>query len=315
MKKLFYRVLAFVIDMLICIVLTVLIAQIPFFNPKNSEIAVLYQELSLEAAKYDAFGEKMEEYFKDGELVEDEYDELKNEYDTYSVLFTDINIREEITNKKKDEIRGKVDETYIERVNNLNYKISKANVYQTVISFVVYILYFGIFQWIMKGKTLGKKLLRLCVVNSNDIDKKVPLWSYLVRAILISEMILLATDLAFVMFTDINPYMTANYWISQLRYVYEMAFLIVMVIRDDQRSVHDLLLNTRVMLVDKNNKEVQDVLFIDNEQDKLANDDIVKEEVKKSSKKNSKKEAKEVSFDDKKKSNKTNKNVSKNASK
>lgn len=310
MKKILLRVGAFVIDMLICIVITVLLGQISLINPENSEVAVLYQELSIEGAKYDSFIDDVEAYFKDGELVEEELTKIKTDYDTYSILFEGVNVKEEITNKKKDEIRGKIQETYINKINNINYKISKANVYQSVISFVVYILYLGVAQWLMKGQTLGKKLFKLKVVNKNDIDKKVPLWNYLLRAVFVSELLLIGTDLILVMVLDLNPYLTANYWISNLRYIYEMAFLIVLIIRDDQRSVHDLLLNTRVALFDKNGNEVKDVLFLEEDE----KEEETKEE-KKDIKKSTKKDVKEVKFDDKKKSNKTNKNVSKNTSK
>ena len=310
MKKILLRVGAFVIDMLICIVITVLLGQISLINPKNSEVAVLYQELSIEGAKYDSFIDDVEAYFKDGELVEEELTKIKTDYDTYSILFEGVNVKEEITNKKKDEIRGKIQETYINKINNINYKISKANVYQSVISFVVYVLYLGVVQWLMKGQTLGKKLFKLKVVNKNDVDKKVPLWNYLLRAVFVSELLLIGTDLILAMVLDLNPYLTANYWISNLRYIYEMAFLIVLIIRDDQRSVHDLLLNTRVALFDKNGNEVKDVLFLE-EDEKEEETKEEKKDIKKSTKKN----VKEVKFDDKKKSNKTNKNVSKNASK
>ena len=105
--------------------------------------------------------------------------------------------------------------------------------------------------------------------------------------------------------------MTANYWISQFRYIYEMLFLIVMIIRDDQRSVHDLILNTRVMLMDKNKNEVFDVLFTEDEVNKDKEE--VKEEkkdIKKTTEKKSNKKVKEVvvaeKVNDKKKPNKNN---------
>ncbi|HQC83881.1 MAG TPA: hypothetical protein PLB45_03315 [Bacilli bacterium] len=50
-----------------------------------------------------------------------------------------------------------------------------------------------------------------------------------------------------------------------IEFVYEVVFVIACIIRDDQRSVHDLLLNTRIALYDKNNKEVESILFKDEE--------------------------------------------------
>ena len=106
----------------------------------------------------------------------------------------------------------------------------------------------------------------------------VPLLIYFVRTILIAEIILLSLDILLVFNLKFDSYLICNYWISQFKYIYELAFLIVMIVRDDQRSVHDLLLNTRVMLMDKNKNEIVDYLFIE------ENDKDIKEE-KKSDKK------------------------------
>lgn len=309
MKKIFNRVLAFVIDMLICTGLTLVLANIPLLNPNSAKVIVLYNGQSVEQVRYEAFKEKLEVYLEDAEIVEDEMKEIKGEYDTYSKLFEGVKVREEITNKKKDEIRAGVDGAYIAKINDYQYKIAKANAYTTVISFVIYILYFSILPIVLKGQTIGKKLFRLKVVDAKDTSKKVPVWKYLVRGILVTELLLIGLDLILVLTLKLNPYLISSYWISNVRYIYEMAFLIVMIIRDDQRSVHDLLLNTRVMLMDKNNNEVFDCLFseegLKDEVKEVKDED--KKEVKKTTKKKAKKEvvvAEKVN--DKKRINKTN---------
>ena len=82
-----------------------------------------------------------------------------------------------------------------------------------------------------------------------------------------------------------------------------------MIIRDDQRSIHDLLLNTRVMLMDKNKNEVFDVLFTEEDLKQEEKEEKLedKKEVKKTTKKKKEKEvvvAEKVN--DKKRINKTN---------
>ena len=47
--------------------------------------------------------------------------------------------------------------------------------------------YFIAFNKYTNGQTLGKKVMRLKIVNSKDIDAKVPIWSYLVRAIILYQ--------------------------------------------------------------------------------------------------------------------------------
>lgn len=312
MKKILLRILSYVIDMFICTFLIVGLTSIPYINPNDSKVKVLYNELGTESKIYLEFVEKVEEFFDDGEIVEEEFELIKSKYNSYSVLFKDVDVREEVTNAKKDEIRGKIEGRYAEVMNNINYKIGRANVYYTSVSLIVFVLYFGLLQWIMKGQTIGKKILKLKVVDSTDKEKKVPLWKYFVRAVLVSELIFIGLDLIFVMTLKLNPYLIANYWISNVRYIYEMAFLIVMVMRDDQRSIHDLLINTRVMLMDKNKNEVVDVLFNEEEKEVIEVKEEKKTSKKNSDKKTTKKKTNEKEYvvaekvNDKKKSNKTN---------
>lgn len=311
MKKLFCRIIAFSIDMLIVSVIILLLSSISFINPNTTSVNVLYNEMSTENKNYTSVKEDLEKFMDDGELVQEEYDIVIGKYNAYSSLFSGVGVKEEITNKKKDEIRANIDKKYIERMNRIQYDIARKNIYYSIIGIVVYLLYFGLLQWILKGQTIGKKLLKVKVVNKDDSNKRVPLWSFLIRSIFVAEILILGVDLILVYSLKINPYMTANYWISQFRYIYEMLFLIVMIIRDDQRSVHDLILNTRVMLMDKNKNEVFDVLFTEDEVNKDKEE--VKEEkkdVKKTTEKKSNKKVKEVvvaeKVNDKKKPNKTN---------
>ena len=80
-----------------------------------------------------------------------------------------------------------------------------------------------------------------------------------------------------------------------------MAFLVCMIIRDDQKSLHDLLLHTRVLRFDKDGNEINEVLFVNSEEE------IVEEKKEKSKNRGKKKEVVEaIKVDDKKHTNKNN---------
>ncbi len=49
-----------------------------------------------------------------------------------------------------------------------------------------------------------------------------------------------------------------------------MAFLVCMVVRDDTRSIHDLILNTRVLRYDKDGHEIIEQLFRDNDEENIT---------------------------------------------
>lgn len=301
MKKLFSRVLAFGIDIAICTLIIVGLSNIHLLNPNKTKIDEQYNGFSTINVKYEAFSKYLEDVIKDAKLEEKELNKINKEFTSYADIFKDINFNKQISNKEKDKLRNDAKEKYIEVSNEYGYKINKLNVYQTVISIVVYILYFSLLQWLLKGQTLGKKLFKLRVLNDND--KKVPLWKFIVRTILITELLIISLDLILVFVLNKNSYLVANYHIANFKYLYEMAFLVCMIIRDDQKSLHDLLLRTRVARFDKEGNEIKEVLFISDETEVIEE----KKEKKTTKKLKKQKEVVEaIKVDDKKRINKNN---------
>lgn len=301
MKKLFSRVLAFGIDIAICTLIIVGLSNIHLLNPNKTKIDEQYNGFSTVNVKYEAFSKYLEDVIKDAKLEEKELNKINKEFTSYADIFKDINFNKQISNKEKDKLRNDAKEKYIEVSNEYGYKINKLNVYQTVISIVVYILYFGLLQWLLKGQTLGKKLFKLRVLNDND--QKVPLWKFIVRTILITELLIIGLDLILVFVLNKNSYLVANYHIANFKYLYEMAFLVCMIIRDDQKSLHDLLLRTRVARFDKEGNEIKEVLFISDETEVIEE----KKEKKTTKKVKKQKEVVEaIKVDDKKRTNKNN---------
>lgn len=66
-----------------------------------------------------------------------------------------------------------------------------ANSYSQLLFPAAYLLYFGVLQWLWKGKSLGKRLTKLCVVNKDGT--RVVLWRILLRyAFVCAEILLLS---------------------------------------------------------------------------------------------------------------------------
>lgn len=299
MKKLFSRVLSFGIDIFICTLLIVGLSNINLINPNKSKIDEQYNSYSTISIEYEDFNKYLEDVIKDAKLDEQEHTKINKDFSEYAEIFEDINLNEEITNKEKDKLRNEAKEKYVQVSNDYGYRINKLNIYQTIISIVVYILYFGLLQWLLKGQTIGKKIFKLRVINDNG--KSVPLWKFIVRAILIAEIIIIGLDLILVLVLNKNSYLVANYHIANFKYLYEMAFLVCMIIRDDQKSLHDLLLHTRVLRFDKDGNEINEVLFVNSEEE------IVEEKKEKIKNRGKKKEVVEaIKVDDKKHTNKNN---------
>ena len=57
---------------------------------------------------------------------------------------------------------------YEEETYKINYELQKSNVTTNIVSVTLYIGYFIVFATLNKGQTLGKKLLKIKVVNKNN---------------------------------------------------------------------------------------------------------------------------------------------------
>lgn len=275
MKRILYRMLAYVLDLAFVSVILLGISYIDFINPESERINYTYQEYYVVNNSYNELLKKLDDYFEDGKLTQEEYDDIVCKYPSFFDVFNDITLNEDIKNKEIDEIKGNFNERLVELNNDYGYKIEKLNIRSSIISIVVYILYFGILQYILKGQTIFKKLFKLRVIDNNSPKKKVPLWKYIVRSILVCELIISIIDLILLVTLNKTSYIIGNGWLSNVKYVYEMAFLVTMIIRDDTRSIHDLLLNTKVVRFNLAGNIIEEKLFNDgdSEYEKLPNKD------------------------------------------
>lgn len=265
MKKILYRILAYVLDLGLVSVIILGLSMLSFVNPNNDKLNYKYKEYYTATTAYDELSEKLGDYFEDGRIDTKEITEIHVKYADYSDAFKSIKVNEGIKNKDIETIKDRVNELSIEVANNHAYEINKLNSTQVIISLIVYVLYFGVLQYFLNGQTVFKRLLKLKVVNNKDSKKKVPLWNYIVRALLVTEIIISLVDLILLFTLNQSIYITSNYWITQIKYIYEMAFLVCMIVRDDARSVDDLILNTRVLRYDKSGREIKEKLFDDKE--------------------------------------------------
>ena len=88
----------------------------------------------------------------------DKYNEV---YDKYT---------EEVKKYQNDEIKQ---DEFMEEYKTYNYELQKESLYTDIIFISVYLLYFVGFNYITKGVTLGKKIMKLKIVT-NDEKKSNP---------------------------------------------------------------------------------------------------------------------------------------------
>lgn len=285
MKRVLSRFVAYVIDMIIVSLIAIGLANIKYINPNIEKGNNLTENYLSIVNQYVELSKEFDNYLEDSILTEKEIEEITSKYPLYRE-FTYIDEYQPLDPVDSDlqtKMKDKIYDDYVNNVEIYNYKITRNNVYQSIILIVVSIFYFVILQFLMNGQTIGKKLMRLRVKSVDD--KEVSIFSFFIRTILVCELLFTILDLVLVFSLKQSTYnLTASY-IIQVRYLYELAFIICLIIRDDNRSLHDLLLKTKVVRYDKAGNEIEETLFNKNEETEenalIDEDEVVEKKTKK----------------------------------
>ena len=202
-----------------------------------------------------------------------------------------------LMNLMEQTMNGEVtQEEYTEQYNQLNYEITKSTVDITIIMSAVSLVYYVIFCYCRDGRTLGKQLMGIKIVGKNG--KKLHINNYLIRTLLINQVLLDIVSSAMIILLNRNTY---NVWFDRFSTVYSLFLLtslIFMFYRNDGRGLHDIVAETKVVDYKKGQEELAENEFKEAEYEELPNtiqvdskdieEEHEKEEKKKSKKKNKK---------------------------
>lgn len=136
-----------------------------------------------------------------------------------------------------------------QKITDLEYDYQKATVLQNSISVVIYILYFIIFQFLYKGQTLGKKLLKIRVVTKEE--KQPSLGDFVVRGIIVEGILATFLSLIAIVVLSKDNYLTIYTWLSMLSSTFIVASALMVLYRKDRRGLHDMMAKTIVIKEEK----------------------------------------------------------------
>ena len=251
MKRLFRRFVAYMIDMLVVLIISQSLSGLPFINKELEE----YKKYTLEY--YNTYEEYayLKSYLSDEEekeLVEEDYNKMLEETPLYKEVVDDI-----YNKNNKEDTKSKLDTLYEEKAKEAFYNLEKKSTVNNIIYLVTVILYFIFFNLYTEGQTLGKKMIRLKIVNNKD-DGKVKWWQYLVRCLILYQPIYYLVRLVCIYFLATNSYFEVVNIVYSIQGYLEMLIIALMVFRIDNRGPQDLLASTRVMMYDRYGCEVED---------------------------------------------------------
>ena len=171
------------------------------------------------------------------------YDKYIESYEQYSELIENYN-NEEINEEEFNELY------------NINYyEVSKYSIAYNVVIALSIILYFVVFQKFNNGQTLGKKFLKIKVVENNT-EENASLLKYFLRSlpiyfIYIGGILPLIINSILVFVLNENNYMFISTIISYGFLILSIVTLVMLNVRKDERGIHDLLANTKVIYIEK----------------------------------------------------------------
>ena len=260
MNKLFRRFVAYMIDMMVVLLIVECLSGIPQINIRLDKYKKYSNEYLEVYTDYVSFKTDLKEAYEDSELSIDEYESLVKDNGEYANELAEYYIEGKLTSDNYNTLNERIDTEYNNTYKELYYKIECNSIIKFIIYLVVVLAYFVGFNMFTNGQTLGKKLMRLRIINSKGND--VLVWSYIVRTLVLYQPIYYLVRLVGVSLFDMNLYYEVTNVIYNIQGWLEMLIIAMIMIRIDGRGPQDILSMTRVALYDKNGSEVKDKLDI-----------------------------------------------------
>lgn len=177
-------------------------------------------------------------------------DKYDKKYDEFQAYYSEI--MENINNETNSEY--KIDDEYATYMYDLQYY----GMSYKIIEIVVVVLYFTLFSYFNKGMTVGKRLMKIKLVDQ-DKKKKIPLWKYALRSLFIPILsrtilytnLLNVLNVLILIIRNKNIYMYANSTIAIAISIYCIVDVITMLVNKENLSLHDKIFKTKVVLMEE----------------------------------------------------------------
>lgn len=199
----FKRIGAYLIDLLVITLFSMILTKISFINPRYEE----YVEVSTK------------------------YNEMLNDYYEKKINITEFN----------------------SKVSDMSYDMNKSGFVYIIGDIAVIILYFGIYNFASKGKTLGKRIMNLQITSAKD--KSLKIYNYLIRCILLNGIIMDIITLIAICFTK-ETYFEIYSLGSNFNMMLQIIIFLSIMFSVNGRGLHDLITGTKVINTKVSNEEV-----------------------------------------------------------
>lgn len=174
--------------------------------------------------------------------------------------FVDNEALEKLTNQNtkvaNQYLQQEIDiNTYMNQSMDISYQIAKQNGIGTILTIVLYLLYYVIFQFYNKGKTLGKQLMKIQIISKESDE--LTMNQLLFRAFIINSILVNIITLLFTIFASRDVYTGGVYFFMAIQYLLIIVSAIMIMYRRDGCGIHDLIAHTEVIKSQVVEKELE----------------------------------------------------------
>lgn len=149
------------------------------------------------------------------------------------------------------------------------YETNKSGVFISIITVVVSILYFVVFQYKTNGKTGGKALLKIEVAASDD--KRLKLSHIVIRSLIVNRLLSSTIGILTICFLSKSAYISFNSYFEVIELGVMLLTFGMILYNENGQGLHDKLAHTQVILSEereyfyKHNKKVKDAKVVKEE--------------------------------------------------